>query len=106
MLIIMTSRRLPPFAAASMLLALFLAGCSAPHDMSLAESCKQWNQLKNGKWADVRDDFIAAEPKMHEAVAKQLRIYVEALGEPGSKELGNTDAAFASYDRLVVICGK
>jgi len=81
----LTIRRLPLIAAASTALALSLTGCMTPHDLSLPESCKQWQQLGKGKWPDVRDDLVSAEPKMYEAVAKQVKNYYTAMGSPASK---------------------
>jgi hypothetical protein len=109
MLSFMTLRRLPQFAAASVLLALTLAGCSEPHDLSVTESCKQWKQLKRGAWTDeVKDDLRAAAPRMHEAVAKQVLIAVEVIPSDGDKsEMSDEqiDAGLASYQRLYDLCG-
>lgn len=110
MISFMTSHRLPLLATASTLCVLLLAGCAAPHDLSLAESCKQWTQLSEGKWDVVRGDLVDAEPKMHEAVAKQVLIYIQALGSPGDNGSEMTDedidAAVSSRQRLISICGK
>jgi hypothetical protein len=75
MLSFMTFQKPRLAAAGFALFALVLTGCSAPHDLTVTESCKQWKQLKRGAaWTDeVKDDLRAAAPRMHEAVAKQVQ---------------------------------
>lgn len=109
MLSFMTFRRLPQIAAPTLLLALTLGGCSAPHDLSVTESCNQWKQLKRGAFTDeVKDDLRAAAPRMHEAVAKQVLIAVKSIPSDGDKtEMSDEqiDAGLASYQRLYDLCG-
>ncbi|MEW1813044.1 hypothetical protein AB0284_20370 [Pseudarthrobacter phenanthrenivorans] len=105
----MTFLRLPLVVTASALLALVLAGCSAPHDLSINESCRQWKQLGKGQWRDVRGDLVAAEPRMHEAVSKQVQIYIDALGPANAPASAmsdaDADAAWKAKTRLDSICG-
>jgi hypothetical protein len=104
----MTLRRLPFIAVVSALVVALLSGCAAPHDLSVTESCKQWKQLKRGAWTDeVKDDLRAAAPRMHEAVAKQVLIAVEAIpSDCGNEDLSDEqiEAGLASYQRLYDLC--
>jgi hypothetical protein len=109
MLSFMTLRQLLLMAAASTLLVLSLAGCSAPHDLSLGESCKQWKQLAKGEWSLAREDLLAAAPKMHEAVAKQVVIHAESMPALASERAHLTDQQsndfWNSGQRLDDLCG-
>lgn len=95
-----------PLIAASLSATLTVTGCAARHDLSIDDSCRQWHQL-NRLGADedvVVQDLRDAEPRMHEAVAKQVRIYVDKIGTIADS-LDDTRAWMDAYDRLDSICG-
>lgn len=109
MLSFMTFRRPSLLAAVTAVFALLLTGCGAPHDLSLSESCKQYKQLVKGDWSVARQDLLAAAPRMHEAVARQVVIYAQAMpADPADRaELTDQQASdfWDSGTRLNDLCG-
>lgn len=100
----------PLLAAISIFVMASVVACGPQRDLSVSESCKQWHQLSNGPTlmtpesnAVIDEDLRAAEPRMHESVARQVRLYI------GHDRLNPTDEQIdleiSVVTRLADICG-